>query len=113
MSADTDNDPDVLAITGASTALYISDIPFLNPIAGVRVGLVEGRYIINPTYTELRNSRLNLVVVGSEEAIVMVEAGAKEVAEEVMVEALIFGHSEIKKLCALQKEIRQAVGNST
>lgn len=110
MSADAENDPDVLAITGASAALYLSDIPFMNPIAGVRVGLVEGRYIINPTYEELRNSRLNLTVAGSEEAIVMVEAGAKEVSESVMVEALLFGHNEIKKLCALQREMREAVG---
>ncbi|MBL8151218.1 MAG: polyribonucleotide nucleotidyltransferase [Blastocatellia bacterium] len=110
MSADLDNDPDVLAITGASAALYISDIPFMNPIAGVRVGLVDGRYIVNPTYSELRNSRINLVIAGSEEAIVMVEAGAKEVSESVVVEALVFGHNEIKKLCALQRELREAVG---
>src|ERR1051326_6786081 len=110
MSADTDNDPDIMAITGASTALFISDIPFLNPIAGVRVGLVEGRYVINPTYAELRNSRLNLTIAGSEEAIVMVEAGAKEVSEGIVVEALMFGHNEIKKLCALQRELRDAVG---
>lgn len=110
MSADTDNEPDVLAITGASTALFISDIPFLNPIAGVRVGLVDGRYVVNPTYAELRNSRLNLIIAGSEEAIVMVEAGAKEVSEMVVVEALMFGHNEIKKLCALQRELRDAIG---
>lgn len=110
MSADTDNDPDVLAITGASTALYISDIPFLNPVAGVRVGLVDGRYVINPSYSELRNSKLNLIIAGTEEALVMVEAGAKEVSEAVMVEALLFGHNEIKKLCAFQKEMREAVG---
>jgi polyribonucleotide nucleotidyltransferase len=110
MSADTDNDPDVLAITGASAALFISDIPFLNPIAGVRVGLVDGRYVINPTYSDQRNSRLNLVIAGSEDAIVMVEAGAKEVSEAVVVEALMFGHNEIKKLCALQREMREAIG---
>ncbi|MBX7221382.1 MAG: polyribonucleotide nucleotidyltransferase [Blastocatellia bacterium] len=110
MSADTSNDPDVLAITGASTALFISDIPFLNPIAGVRVGLVEGRYVVNPTYQDMRNSSLNLILAGSEEAICMVECGAKEVSEEVMVEAMIFGHSEIKKLCAMQRELREKVG---
>ena len=77
ISADDENDPDVLAITGASLALYLSDIPFPNPIAGVRVGLVDGRYLINPTYDEVRESRLNLVVAGTEEAIVMVEAGAR------------------------------------
>lgn len=110
MSADKHNDPDVLAITGASAALYISDIPFETPIAGVRVGLVDGKLVINPTYQEMRASSLNLTVAGSEEAIVMVEAGAKEVSEEVMVEALLFGHSEIKRLCAMQRELRARVG---
>src|SRR6266498_4131582 len=79
ISADPDNNPDVIAITGASCALFLSDIPFMNPIAGVRVGLIDGRYIINPTYDEVRESRLNLIVAGTEEAIVMVEAGAKVV----------------------------------
>lgn len=110
ISADSNNDPDVLAITGASTALYISDLPFNTPIAGVRVGLVDGRYLINPTYQDMRNSTLNLTIAGSEEAIVMVEAGAKEVSEEVMVEAMIFGHNEIKKLCAFQRDLREKVG---
>jgi polyribonucleotide nucleotidyltransferase len=110
LSSDGINEPDVLAITGASTALYISDIPFLNPIAGVRVGLIEGRYVINPTYDEQRQSQLNLIVAGTESAIVMVEAGAKEVSEAVIIEALMFGHNEIKKLCALQRELREAIG---
>src|SRR5437868_14635078 len=83
ISADDENEPDVLAITGASAALYLSDIPFHNPIAGVRVGLVEGKYVVNPTYDELRDSVLNLIVAGSEEAIVMVEAGAEEVRRQV------------------------------
>ena len=77
VSADPDNNPDVVAITGASCALYLSDIPFPNPIAGVRVGLIDGRYIVNPTYDEIRESKLNLIVAGTEEAIVMVEAGAQ------------------------------------
>ena len=105
ISADPENDPDVISITGASCALYFSDIPFHNPIAGVRVGLVEGRYIINPTYEELRHSRLNLVVAGTEEAIVMVEASAKEVSEEIMIEALMLAHKEINRLCRWQKEL--------
>jgi polyribonucleotide nucleotidyltransferase len=105
ISADADNDPDVIAITGASCALYLSDIPFLNPIAGVRVGLVDGKYIINPTYDQRRDSQLNLVVAGTEEAIVMVEAGALEVAEKIMVEALMLAHKEIKRLCLWQKEL--------
>jgi polyribonucleotide nucleotidyltransferase len=109
ISADDENDPDVLAITGASLALYLSDIPFPNPIAGVRVGLVDGRYLINPTYDEVRESRLNLVVAGTEEAIVMVEAGAKEVSEEIMVEALMLAHKEINRLCRWQKELYKAL----
>src|SRR3954470_3592533 len=109
ISADPDNDPDVIAITGASCALYLSDIPFLNPIAGVRVGLLDGRYVINPTYDEVRESRLNLVVAGTEEAIVMVEAGAKEVSEEIMVEALMLAHKEINRLCRWQKELYKAL----
>jgi polyribonucleotide nucleotidyltransferase len=109
ISADDENDPDVIAITGASCALYLSDIPFPNPIAGVRVGLVNGRYIINPTYDEVRESRINLVVAGTEEAIVMVEAGAKEVSEEIMVEALMLAHKEINRLCRWQKELYKAL----
>ncbi len=109
ISADPDNNPDVIAITGASCALYLSDIPFLNPIAGVRIGLIEGRYIVNPTYDEVRESRLNLIVAGTEEAIVMVEAGASEVSEEIMVEALMLAHKEINRLCRWQKELHKAL----
>src|SRR3954463_9752880 len=109
ISADPDNDPDVIAITGASCALYLSDIPFPNPIAGVRIGLIEGRYIINPTYDERRESRLNLIVAGTEEAIVMVEAGATEVSAEIMLEALMLAHKEINRLCRWQKELYKAL----
>jgi polyribonucleotide nucleotidyltransferase len=109
ISADPENDPDVIAITGASCALYLSDIPFLNPIAGVRVGLVGERYIVNPTYDEVRESKLNLIVAGTEEAIVMVEAGAQQVSEEIMVEALMLAHKEINRLCRWQKELYKAL----
>src|SRR6202795_789966 len=109
VSADPDNNPDVIAITGASCALYLSDIPFLNPIAGVRIGLIDGRYIVNPTYDEVRESRLNLIVAGTEEAIVMVEAGATEVSEEIMVEALMLAHKEINRLCRWQRELYKAL----
>ncbi len=105
LSADTDIDPSMHAIVGASTALYTSAIPFEHPVAAVRVGLIEGRYYLNPTYAELKNSRLNLAVAGMEDGIVMVEAGANEVSEEVMVEALNFGHQAIKQIIALQKEL--------
>ncbi len=109
ISADADNDPDVLAITGASCALYLSDIPFENPIAGIRIGLIDGKYLINPTYDERRESTLNLVVAGTEEAIVMVEAQAHEVEEQIMVEALMLAHKEIKRLCLWQKELFKAL----
>src|SRR6185369_2334675 len=105
LSADTDIDPSMHAIVGASTALYTSSIPFSQPIAAVRVGLIEGRYYLNPTWTEMKNSRLNLAVAGMEDGIVMVEAGANEVSEEVMVEALNFGHQAIKQIIGIQKEL--------
>src|SRR5207245_3876888 len=92
-------------IVGASTALYTSSIPFEHPVAAVRVGLIEGRYFLNPTYAELKNSRLNLAVAGMEDGIVMVEAGANEVSAEVLVEALNFGHQAIKQIIAIQKEL--------
>jgi polyribonucleotide nucleotidyltransferase len=109
ISADDGNDPDVVAITGASCALYLSDIPFFNPIAGVRIGLIEGKYVINPTYDQRRESQLNLIVAGTEEAIVMVESEAKEVSEKIMVEALMLAHKEIKRLCLWQKELFKAL----
>src|SRR5213078_5348865 len=109
LSADTDIDPSMHAIIGASTALYTSNIPFTHPVAAVRVGLIDGRYYLNPTYTELKNSRLNLAVAGMEDGIVMVESGASEVSEEVMVEALNFGHQAIKQIIALQKELYEKI----
>src|SRR5207247_5011963 len=84
LSADTDIDPSMHAIVGASTALYLSCIPFHQPIAAVRVGLIEGRYYLNPTYAELKNSRLKMAVAGTEHGIVMVESGARATAEELM-----------------------------
>jgi polyribonucleotide nucleotidyltransferase len=109
ISADEANDPDVIAITGASVAMFLSDIPFVNPIAGVRVGLIDERYVINPTYDERRDSQLNLIVAGTEEAIVMVESEAKEVSEKIMVEALMLAHKEIKRLCLWQRELFKAL----
>ncbi|HRI04172.1 MAG TPA: polyribonucleotide nucleotidyltransferase [Pyrinomonadaceae bacterium] len=109
ISSDAENDPDVIAITGASCALYLSDIPFNDPIAGIRIGLIEGKYIINPTFEERRESQLNLIVAGTEEAICMVECEAEEVEETVMVEALMLAHREIKRLCLWQKELGKAL----
>jgi len=105
VSADKENDPDVMSITGASAALYCSSIPFERPIAGVRVGLQDGNFIINPPISKLKDSQLNLTIAGSEDAIVMVEASANQITEEVMVEALEFGHGVIRKLIELQKEL--------
>jgi len=100
LSADAENDSDVLAITGASAALSLSGIPFTRTIAGVRVGLVEGQFVINPTFEQRRNSRLDLIVAGTSDGIVMVEAGAKEVGEEDMVQALDTAHKAIKEIVA-------------
>src|SRR5262245_35506777 len=105
LSADPEVDPGMHAIVGASTALFVSNIPFSKPVAAVRVGLVDGRYVINPSYSDLKNSRLNLAVAGMEDGIVMVECGASEVSEEIMVEALNTGHEAIKQIIGLQKEL--------
>src|SRR6202171_471994 len=110
LSADTENDPDVCGINAASAALTLSDIPFLGPIGAVRVGLVEGRFIANPTYPEMRDGVLNIMVVGTADAIVMIESGAKEVKEETVVDAIEFAHTEIKKICAAINELRSKVG---
>ncbi len=110
LSHDKVNDPDVIALTGASTALHVSDIPFLGPIAAVRMGRVGGKLIVNPTYEQLESSDLELVVAGSRDGIVMVEGGAREVSEEVMLEALFGAHTAIQPLIALQEELRQALG---
>src|ERR1700730_18062744 len=110
LSADTNNDPDVCGINGASAALTLSDIPFLGPIGAVRVGLVNGQFIVNPTYDEMRESLVNIMVVGTADAIVMIESGAKEVKEETVVDAIEFGHTEIKKICAAISELRRRVG---
>src|ERR1700683_4555293 len=110
LSADSNNDPDVLGINGASAALTLSDIPFLGPIGAVRVGLVNGQFIVNPTYDEMRESLLNIMVVGTSDGIVMIESGAKEVSEEVVVDAIEFGHTEIKKICAALKDLQSKVG---
>jgi polyribonucleotide nucleotidyltransferase len=98
LSADANYDPDVLAITGASAALSISSIPFQKTIAGVRVGQVDGQYVINPTYEQRKQSRLDLMMAGSADGLVMVEAGAKEVSEEDVVQALEAGHEAIKRI---------------
>ncbi len=110
VSVDPDNAPDMPAMLGASCALAISDIPFDGPIAGVRVGQVDGRFVINPTIEQAQVSTLNLAVAGTKDAILMVEAGAKEVSEETMLDAIFFGHEEIKRLVEFQEKIVAQVG---
>ncbi len=111
LSADMENDSDTLAIIGASAALYISDIPFENPVGAVRVGFWDGQCVVNPASTDLKaKSRLNLLVAGTEDAIVMVEAGAVELPEADMVRALVEGHRVIQEICRLQRTLRESCG---
>jgi polyribonucleotide nucleotidyltransferase len=105
LSADSENDPDVIAVTGAAASAYCSDLPFTTPIAAVRVGLLNGQLVANPTVAEQKTSLLNIVIAGSEDAIVMVESGALEVSEDTVVEALEFGHAQIKKIVGAVKEL--------
>src|ERR1700739_2392776 len=105
LSADSDNAPDVLPVTAASAAAYCSDLPFNDPIAAVRVGLLDGQLVVNPTVAEQKTSKLNIVVAGTEKGIVMVEAGAFEVLEEKVTEALEFGHEQIRKLVGAIKQL--------
>jgi polyribonucleotide nucleotidyltransferase len=105
LSADSDNDPDVIAVTAASAASYCSDLPFEKPIACVRVGLLDGQLVANPTVAEQKKSLINIVIAGTEEAIVMVESGALEVSEDTVVDALEFGHAQVKKIVAAIKEL--------
>ncbi len=112
LSADTTNDPDVAGINGASVALSVSDIPFHGPIGAVRVGQVDGEFVINPTYDEQRAGKLNLMVVGTMDGIVMIESGAKEVSEETVVSAIEFGHQEVKKIVAAINDLAKKVGKA-
>jgi polyribonucleotide nucleotidyltransferase len=110
LSVDQENAYDVLCMIGASAALTISEIPFMGPLGAVRVGIIDGEYVVNPTLEELQDATLDLVVSGSSEAIVMVEAGANEVGEDKILEGLRIAHDEIKKLVALQLELQREVG---
>ena len=109
LSADSDNDPDVIAVTAASAAAYCSDLPFSDPIAAVRVGLLDGQLVANPTVAEQKTSKLNIVVAGTADGIVMVESGAFEVSEEKVVEALEFGHAQVKKIVAGIKQLHDQI----
>jgi len=110
LSADMDNEPSILGMIGASAAIYLSDIPFDQPIAGAKVGRIDGEYILNPTYDEMELSDIDLFVAGSEDAIIMVEGSAKEVEEKDILEAILFGHQSLKPIIELQKRLREAQG---
>ncbi|MCC7211338.1 MAG: polyribonucleotide nucleotidyltransferase [Candidatus Brocadia sp.] len=110
LSADKENDPDILAMIGASAALSVSGIPFCGPTGSVRVGQIDGKFIVNPTHSELAQSSIDLVVSGTEAAVTMVEASGKEVPEEQMVDAIMFGHTFIKEIVQLQKELLSECG---
>src|SRR3981189_1376062 len=109
LSADSDNDPDVIAVTAASAAAYCSALPFGVPIAAGRVGLLDGQLVANPTVAEQKTSKLNIVVAGTADGIVMVESGAFEVSEEKVVEALEFGHAQVKKIVAGIKQLHDQI----
>lgn len=110
LSVDQDNPPELAAMIGASCALCVSDIPFNGPIAGVRVGRVDGEFIINPTVEQREKSDLNLTVAGSHDAVMMVEAGANELPEEVILDSILFGHQEIQRIVEFQQKIVDACG---
>ncbi|MEK6777563.1 MAG: polyribonucleotide nucleotidyltransferase [bacterium] len=109
LSADQQNYPDTLALIGASASLAISDVPFKGPVGGVRVGRINGEFVINPTYSQMVESELNLIVAGTREAVTMVEAGARELPEEVMADAIAFGHKEIVRIVEIQEELQRLV----
>lgn len=113
LSADQDNDPAILGMIGASAAISLSDIPFDGPIAGAKVGRIDGEYVLNPTHEELELSDIDLFVAGSEHAIIMVEGSAREVKEEEILEAILFGHQSLKPVIDLQKQLREAVRVTT
>jgi polyribonucleotide nucleotidyltransferase len=110
LSTDQENNPDVLGTVAGSAALTISEIPFQGPIGAVRVGRIGGEFVVNPTHSQLADSELDLIVAGTRDAIMMVEAGAKLLAEDVMAEAILFGHRALQPLVDLQEQLREAVG---
>ena len=110
LSSDQDNAPDIAAMIGASAALCVSDIPFYQPIGGIRVGRINGEFVVNPTAAELEESELNIIMAASKDAILMVEGEAKEVSEEVMLDALWFGQEQIQPIIQIQEELMQRCG---
>ncbi|HTS15867.1 MAG TPA: hypothetical protein VMH24_09360, partial [Candidatus Sulfotelmatobacter sp.] len=112
LSTDQENDPDVLGTIAASAALSISEIPFQGPVAAVRVGRIGGEFVLNPTFSQLDESELDLVVAGTRDAIMMVEAGAKILPEAVMAEAILFGHRALAPIIDVQEQLVREIGKS-
>jgi polyribonucleotide nucleotidyltransferase len=112
LSADQRNDPDTLAMIGASAALTISDIPFQGPVAGVRVGYIDGEYVVNPTKDQLQVSTMEIMIAGTRDAVVMVEGGADNLSEEVVMEGIFYGHQQLQQLLDMQEELRAALGKT-
>lgn len=110
LSVEQNNSPTIAALIGASAALHISNIPFSGPVGGVKVGLIDGEFVINPTSEQEAKSDLDLTVAGTEDAVMMVEAAANEVPEKTALDAILFGHEAIKELCKLQDQIREQIG---
>lgn len=110
LSVDQDNAPEIAAMIGASCALTLSDIPFMGPIAGVRIGRIDGGFVVNPTEAQREISTLNLTVAGSHDAVMMVEAGANELPEEVILDAILFGHKEIQRIVEFQRDMQRTCG---
>ncbi|ERL05137.1 polyribonucleotide nucleotidyltransferase [Mitsuokella sp. oral taxon 131] len=110
LSVDQDNAPEIAAMIGASCALTLSDIPFMGPIAGVRIGRIDGGFVVNPTEAQREVSTLNLTVAGSHDAVMMVEAGANELPEEVILDAILFGHKEIQRIVEFQRDMQRTCG---
>lgn len=110
---DRENDPDIAAMLGTSVALHVSDIPFDGPLAGVRIGRIDGRWVINPTQSQLQESDADIFFSGSKDAIVMVEGGAHIIPEDEILEALFTGHDALQPLLQLQEELKQELGKAT
>src|SRR5947208_7659633 len=112
LSVDQENDPDILGIVGASAALSVSDIPFAGPVGAVRVGYLDDRLVINPVSSQMEQSRLDLTIAGTADAVMMVEAGAKELPEDLMLEAVRFGHEALQDIIKMQEKLAQAVNKA-
>ncbi|MGA1839600.1 MAG: polyribonucleotide nucleotidyltransferase [bacterium] len=110
LSADQENDPDILSLIGASCALNISQVPFNEPVGAVRIGLIDDKFVVNPTYSQLDQSKINIIVAGTRNAVTMVEGMANEVSEELMLDAIFFGHEQFQPIISLQEQLREKVG---